>query len=87
MGSAAKALTFVALLALAPASAFAGQDFPQLSRVDTLPAAEVRETKDRAEEDRPPTDDAGSQQLLSTLGALGLGVLGLLWMRRRSTQL
>ncbi|HEX7035532.1 MAG TPA: hypothetical protein VF210_07145 [Pseudomonadales bacterium] len=86
MGSAAKALSFGALLALASAGASAGQDFPQLSRVEHLPAAESHEIKTRSEDDGP-ADEAASAHLLSTLGALGLGLLGLLWIRRRSTHL
>lgn len=88
MGSAAKALSFAALLALASAGASAGEDFPQLSRVEPpLPAAmEGHEIKPRADEERP-AEEASSAHLLSTLGALGLGLLGLLWIRRRTTQL
>lgn len=93
MGSAAKALLFAALLALSPAGfAAAGQD-----RLDEhaanptkahLPAAEAPATglNDRDEEP-DPEDSATSQQLFSTLGALGLGLLGLMWVRRRGTEL
>jgi hypothetical protein len=86
MGSAAKALSFAALLAWA-SGAYAGQDFPQLSRVEALPPqVENHEPTPRPEEERP-ADDAASGHLLSTLGAIGLGLLGLLWIRRRSNPL
>lgn len=85
MGSAAKALSFAALLAWT-AGASAGQDFPQLSRVEPLPPVENHEHKTRPDEERQG-DDAASGHLLSTLGAIGLGLLGLLWIRRRSNPL
>lgn len=37
--------------------------------------------------DDPSADDPAAYQTLSTLAALGLGVLGLLWVRRHTAEL
>ncbi len=77
----------VALLALAAAAASAspadasagGHPVPhQAAAADAVPADPGSGTE------REESDDPASrrQQTLSTLGALMLGVLGLLWMRR-----
>ncbi len=64
-------------------SAVAGHPAPyQETTADATPA----DTGNSAE--REESDDAASrgQQMLSTLGALMLGVLGLVWMRRHAAE-
>lgn len=59
------------------------------AHADPLTASEAADPAEKRDvSDDPAADDSATgQQLLSTLGAITLGILGLLWMRRRATEL
>lgn len=74
-----------------PAAGDSGARVPVASRADRrLPGPASRAGQAAAPAAAPPPGNdvaAGSQPLLSTLGALALGVIGLLWVRRHTRQL
>jgi MYXO-CTERM domain-containing protein len=90
MGAATiKALAVAAVLMLAvpgPGLATAAE----ARSADTMPTSEVpAPRRDRQSRDEPTGKDsaAPSYHAFSTLGALALGVLGLLWVRRHTADL
>lgn len=74
----------MALLLTAPAVSIAQPDARSSDTTTDLTAADER----RESDDERGDDTSGpAYQSLSTLGALALGVLGLLWVRRHTAEL
>lgn len=78
------ALTLSAIATIA-VTTFAAPDAQNEAPAAPLATA-LPESSTRADE-LPPGESTDSYQTLSTLGALGLGVLGLLWVRRHTADL
>jgi MYXO-CTERM domain-containing protein len=78
------ALTLSAIATIAEPT-FAAPDAQNEAAAAPLAAA-LPESSTRADE-LPPAESTDAYQTLSTLGALGLGVLGLLWVRRHTADL
>lgn len=85
--AAVRAVMLAAVLTLAvPLTGVAATEPPHDDPLAATEAGESPKEGDAAADDSGD-DAAPSQQLFSTLGALSLGVLGLLWMRRRAASL